>query len=326
MAETSLRVTESGAGGMIGTAESQSHGPDASRLRISASLAFGVTCIGLSAIFTKWTHVPGSVSAFYRVAIAEVALLPLFIISARRGELRLDRRAWAVALVAGVFFALDLGVWNTSLGLAPAANATLLGNDAPLIVGLISFFVFGERLRPAYWMGLVIALVGMGIIVGADAFSGQHGLGLGDALALVAGCAYALYMVTTQRVRSRMNTIASLVIPSMAAGLLLLAFNVATGRSLWGFPVGSWLALVALALVSQAAGWLAINYALGHMTASVVSVTLLAQPVLTALFAVPLLGEALGGRQILGGLVALSGIYLVNRAAMRPSRSSRATT
>ncbi len=334
MAETGLGIsaTATGAGADIAAAGTSTAptsalvaGSGASSARIYAALAFGVVCIGLSAIFTKWTHVPGSVSAFYRVVIAELALLPLFAVSVRRGQVRLDRRAWIVALAAGVFFALDLGLWNTSLGLASAANATLLGNDAPLIVGLIAFFVFRERLRPAYWAGLVIALIGMGIIVGEDAFSGRHGLGLGDALALVAGGAYALYMVTTQRVRERMNTVASLVIPGLAGAVLLLAFNLATGHALWGFPAGSWLALVGLALISQVAGWLAINYALGHLPASVVSVTLLAQPVLTALFAVPLLGEALSGRQMLGGVVALTGIYLVNRAAARRGDGERVT-
>ena len=329
MAETSLGMTAAGTSASTAATRSGATsvaGTEASLLRIYAALAFGVVCIGLSAIFTKWTHLPGSVSAFYRVSIAELALLPLYAVSVRRGQVRLDRRAWIVALAAGVFFALDLGLWNTSLSFASAANATLLGNDAPLIVGLIAFFVFRERLRPTYWAGMVIALIGMGIIVGQDAFSGQHGLGLGDALALVAGGAYALYMVTTQRVRERMNTVASLVIPGMAGAVLLLTFNLATGRALWGFAPGSWLALGALALISQVAGWLAINYALGHLPASVVSVTLLAQPVLTALFAVPLLGEALGGRQMLGGVVALTGIYLVNRAASRKGNGGAQTT
>jgi len=40
---------------------------------------------------------------------------------------------------------------------------------------------------------------------------------------------------------------------------------------------------------------------------------LLVQPVLTAFFAVPLLDQPLAPRQLLGGAVTLSGIYLVNR-------------
>lgn len=319
MAETSLRVAERAgtSAEAASIARRATTTAPASRLHVYGALVFGVVCIGFSAIFTKWTHLPGTVSGFYRVLIAELALLPVFVGSVRRGGLRLHRTAWLVALAAGVFFALDLGLWNSSLGITSAANATLLGNDAPIIVGLIAFVVFRERLGGIYWLGLVVALVGMGIIVGGDTLAHASRLGLGDALALVAGGAYALYLVLTQRVRASMNTVASLWIPGLAATVMLLAFNLVAGRPLWGFAPGTWLALLALALISQVAGWLAITYALGHLSASVVSPTLLAQPVLTALFAVPLLGEGLSPRQMLGGLVALAGIYLVNRGAMR---------
>ena len=99
-------------------------------------LALGIVCIALSAIFVKLAvGVPGTVSAFYRVAIAAVALAIPFA----RGQTRKRRasgahgrlgwRIWALAIIAGVFFALDLGFWNTSLGFTTAANATLLGNE-----------------------------------------------------------------------------------------------------------------------------------------------------------------------------------------------------
>ena len=56
------------------------------------------------------------------------------------------------------------------------------------------------------------------------------------------------------------------------------------------------------------AGWMSINYALGHLPAPLTSVTLLSQPVITALFAVPMLGEALGIEQIVGRVIVLGGI------------------
>lgn len=317
MAETSLRVAPSGGTSTVKASAASAASLPASRLRVYGALAFGIVCIGLSAIFTKWTHLPGTVSGFYRVLIAELALLPIFAGSVRRSGLRLDRMAWLVALAAGAFFALDLGLWNSSLVITSAANATLLGNDAPIIVGLIAFVVLRERLGGIYWLGMVVALVGMGIIVGGDTLAHASRLGLGDALALAAGGAYALYLLLTQRVRASMNTVASLWLPGLAGMVLLLAFNLVAGHALWGFAPSTWLALLGLALISQVAGWLAITYALGHLPASVVSPTLLAQPVLTALFAVPLLGEGLSSRQMLGGLVALTGIYLVNRGAMR---------
>src|SRR5262249_37789676 len=96
MSEASLlRVagTQAGAVQSAQSAQSARVGVSAGRLRIYGALAFGVGCISLSAIFTKWTHLPGTVSAFYRIGIAELALLPLFAGSVRRSGVRLGRAA-----------------------------------------------------------------------------------------------------------------------------------------------------------------------------------------------------------------------------------------
>jgi drug/metabolite transporter (DMT)-like permease len=71
--------------------------------------------------------------------------------------------------------------------------------------------------------------------------------------------------------------------------------------------------MIAAALVTQLAGYLAISYALGYLPASIVSPTLLGQPVLTALLAVPLLGEPITWAQVAGGTLVLAGIWVVNR-------------
>lgn len=288
------------------------------RARVYGILAVGIVSIAMSGIFTRWAHVPGPVSAFYRVAIAEIVLAPVFMRSISRGPATYDRRAWLLALAAGVFFMLDLGIWNTSLLLTSVANATLLGNDAPIIVGLIALLFFHERLRLSYWLGMAIAVAGMAAIVGLDVLGTSHAdSGIGDALALTAGVSYAMYLTVTQRVRARMDTLASLWIPGVVGMSLLLIYCLVTHQALWGFSTGTWLSLVAVGLVSQALGWMSINYALGHLPASVVSVTLLGQPVLTAILAVPLLHQAIGPLQMVGGAAALLGIYLVNRGAQQ---------
>lgn len=300
----------------ISLSEAPAGAMPATRLHVYLMLALGIVCIALSAIFTRQAGVPGTVSAFYRIAIAEVALTLPFARAVARGQVVRDRHVWLLALGAGVFFAMDLGLWNTSLFLTPVANATLLANDAPILVGLGALVFFRERLKGMYWLGLALALAGMGIIVGKDVLA-HSSLGGGDLLAMSAGVAYAGYLLSTQRIRAKMDTLSSLFIPSLVGIAVLLAFNLALHRPLWGFSAHAYLALLALGLISQLVGWLAINYALGHLPASIVSATLLAQPVLTALFAVPLLGEPLTSNQILGGAVALAGIYLVNRSAAK---------
>jgi drug/metabolite transporter (DMT)-like permease len=94
----------------------------------------------------------------------------------------------------------------------------------------------------------------------------------------------------------------------------LLILSLVTGSALTGYSNKTYLLFLAAALLPQLAGYLAMGYALGHLPASIVSPTMLGQPVLTALLAIPLLGETLQPAQWIGGLVVITGIYLVHRS------------
>ncbi len=281
-------------------------------------LAFGIFCIGFSAIFVKLADLPGSTSGFYRLGIASIALLPMYL--ARRSKFPpLPKRVFGLAALGGLFFALDVWTWQSGLIYTSAASATLLGNTSSIIVALGAWLIFREKLRLPFWTGLFIAFVGVLIVLGAD-FLTPHASDAvanvrteGNLLALLGACFYAGYLLTTQHTRVHLDTVAYLFLMSAIGALILLGITIAQGDPLWGFSIKAWLALLGLALLPHVIGWLAISYALGHIRASIVSVTLLGQPVLTALFSIPLLGEGLVPLQIIGGLLALSGIYIVNR-------------
>jgi drug/metabolite transporter (DMT)-like permease len=86
------------------------------------------------------------------------------------------------------------------------------------------------------------------------------------------------------------------------------------GQPLTGYPPVTWAAFAALGLVTQVLGYVAVGYALGHLPASLVAPTMVGQPVMTALLAVPLLGEPLTSIQWIGGAAVLVGIVLVHRS------------
>ena len=273
------------------------------------ALGFGVLCIGLSAIFVKLAAVPGPVSAFYRVFFATLLLTPWWL--ARRRPLP-SRRVLLATCFGGVFFAADLVLWNSALLLTDAGTATLLANNAPIWVGLAAWFFLHERLTANSWLGLAVAMCGMVLIVGVSGGLTTSS-GLGSLLAIGASLLYAAYLLTTQRVRTQMDT-ATFMMLSMAVGVvLLLLLCLAWGLPLTGFSPTTWAALLALGVVSQLGGWLSINYALGHIQATRVSVTLLAQAVVTTLVAIPVLGELPTPLQIVGGVMVLGGIYWVYR-------------
>ena len=216
-------------------------------------------------------------------------------------------------ILGGIFTAFDHGTWNSSLRYTSAANATLLGNTAPLWVALISWLVFRQKLRGLFWLGLALALGGAVIVLGSD-FIRHPSIGLGDLLAMAAGVFYAGYFIVTERGRQKLDTLTYVWLVDLFAAIALLLITLGMKMPLSGYPTQSWLAFLGAALVSQVGGYLAIGYALGHLPASIVSPTLIGQPVVTALLAIPLLGEGLRTEQWLGGLVVLAGIYLVHRS------------
>jgi drug/metabolite transporter (DMT)-like permease len=271
------------------------------------ALATGIVCIGFSAIFVKLAQVPGPVSAFYRVLIAGAVLLPWWLARGRRRVSRADLR---LIVAGGIFFAVDIAMWNTSLLLTSAATATLLANNSPLWVGLAGFVLFRERLSGRYWLGLAVALAGMMWLVGGAAFRHLR-LDLGSMLAVGASVFYAAYLLTAHRARARVDLLTVVTLSTLVSIVALLVINLAMGTTLVGYSRSAWLALAGLGLVSQLGGWLCINYALGHLRAAPVSVCLLAQVVVTALVAIPVLGELVHTNQVVGGILVLAGIFLV---------------
>ena len=278
-------------------------------LGASVALCFGVVCAGTSAIFTKMANVPGSVSAFYRMLIASFVVVPLWIVKSKSRPATKDV---VVVMLGGVIFALTFTLWNTSILLIPAATGALLINSAPLWVGLASFMLFRERLSKSYWIGLAIAMAGMMWLIGANAYE-QLQISVGNLLAIGSGVSYAAYLLTTQRTRSRVDLLTFMGISLISSMAVLLIFNIATGTKLTGYSNQTWMALVGLGLVSQLGGWLSINYSLGHMRAAQVSVWLLAEPVVTAVFAMLLLNESMQVNQLIGGVVIIFGIYFVTK-------------
>jgi len=277
------------------------------------ALSIGIVCIGFSAIFVKIAGAPGAVSAFYRVLIAGIGIVPWGILQRAK---RPSPKETIIIAAGGVSIALNLALWNTSILLTSAATATLLANNAPLWVGLGALLLFREHLSFRYWCGLILSIIGMAILVGAIAWSRVHRfqLNVGDVLAFISSGFYAAYLLTTQRARVRVDTLTFMTISLLSSIFVLLILNLAMGTSLTGYSPKTWSALIGLGLISHMGGWLAINYALGHLRAARVSVTLLAQVIVTALLSIPLLGEALSRRQIFGGMVVLCGIYLANQS------------
>jgi drug/metabolite transporter (DMT)-like permease len=287
------------------------------------ALIFGILTLAFSGIFVHWSEAPGVVTVFYRLVIAIVLLAPLVLWRARNlGLLRVNTgrpaRLLLYPFAGGIFTALDLGSWSTAMAYTSIANATLLNNIAPLWVALFASVVWRERLRKGLWVGLALTLAGAVVVLGSDLLRHPQ-LGLGDGIALVSSLFWAGYYLVTQRGRTFFDTLVYLWLMEIGAAVSLLIFCLVTAQPMTGYPTSTWLAILAAALGPQITGHFLLAYALGHLPASVVSPTMISQPVFTALLAVPLAGQAISPAQALGGTVVLAGIYLVNISRSQPA-------
>jgi len=207
-------------------------------------------------------------------------------------------RSYAIIAIGGFFFALDLAFYNTSILQTNAANATLLGNNTPIAVGLLTWLVFSSAPNASFWIGLALAVAGSLVIMGADlARHAKFGLGTRWRL-LLRRASLSIFSQPNRfaRTQVRWNFCASQFFPA--------PFSVCVHADL-RVPLGipdrrTFLALLGLGLVSQLGGYLALTYALGHLPATVTSVSLLSQGPLTAVLAALLLGEPLSVYQIAG--------------------------
>ena len=284
---------------------------NASTVRAYLALVLAIAGISWSAVLVRWADAPGVVSALYRVLVAGAVLVPWRVL---RGSRRpLERRAALTAVAGGVFFALDIALWNTSVMHTGAAVASILGNNTPLFVGLLTWLVLGRRPRRSFWIGLSLSLAGCLTIMVKPSAGGAPITMYGNLMAIGGSAFFAAYLLTTERVRQSMDTLTfnTLAIAGSIATLLLL--SVALGLPLTGYPPRAWVAMIALGLVSQLAAYYALVYALGHLPATITSVGLLAQVPSTAFLAWLLLAEPLSAVQIAGAAIVLVGIYVVNR-------------
>ena len=282
------------------------------RLYAYLALILGILAIGFSAIFVRLAGAPGPVTTFYRMSIAAVVLAIPFILKAKaRGGLPI--LGVRMAVFAGLFSGLDLALWATGVVLSGATNPTLLANTAPVWVGLGAWVFFKEKQTLGFWGGLVVALTGATLILGVEVFQSAD-LGLGSFYGLLAGVFYGVFFLFSQRGREYLDSLSFFWISSFTSGVVLLVFTILLKQPLLGYPTNTYLIFLAFGLVVQVLGWFAIAFAQGHLPASLVAPTMLGQPVITAILAVPILGERITVWGALGGAAVLIGVYIVHRS------------
>jgi drug/metabolite transporter (DMT)-like permease len=271
------------------------------------ALALGILCISIFPVLVRLHLTNGLISAFYRMFIAAILLLPYVIITKK---IKLPHNTITLlAVVSGIVFATDIAIWNIAIQKSSATQATLLANLSPLWVGIGSFLVLKNKPSINFWIGTAIALIGMVILVGFETFRNLN-FDLAFIFALLSGMLYATYILISKSILSKVDILSFMSIVLVSSSLFLGLICTVTEESFIGFSNAAWLVLFIQGAVCQLTAWLLISYSTQHLQATRVSLSLLGQAVLATLLAWLFLDEKMSWFRIIGAVFLLLGIRI----------------
>ncbi len=292
-------------------------GVDVTERRLLVALAVAIVAVSTSAILIRLSDAPAIVAAFYRVLFT-VALLAPVTLARHRADLRaIGGRDWVVAVAAGLALACHFALWFESLSWTSVAASVTLVQTQPIVVAIGAWALLDERVTRGIAIGIAVAIAGAVVISLGDFLSGAAATGtwpaLGNALALTAAVMVGTYWLSGRSLRARLPLLPYVMVVYATCVVGLLAIVLGSGGDLLGYPPREWLLFLGMAVGPGILGHTVLNWALGHLESSVVSVSLVGEPVGSAVLALLVLGEVPGTWTLVGAPLVLAGIVVAVR-------------
>jgi len=270
----------------------------------------GGICIGLAPIGLRLglDDLGPQAIAFWRYLFALPVLFLLVLLIERRRPAKPNR----FVIIAGVCFALDIGLWHWSLTFTTVANATFLVNLGNICVGLTAWIFLKERPTWIWGLAVLVACAGAAALSLGGGAEGKADI-RGDLLALGAAVLVSCYMVASKIARRTLGGIETIFwltfVEVCVAAMLVLGFQ----ERFFPAELSGLLVPLFLAIFVQVGGQGLIITGLGHTPAAIAGVLVLVQPVVAAAISWQLFDEPLAPLQAGGGFLILIGILIAQR-------------
>ncbi|WP_250027917.1 DMT family transporter [Paractinoplanes maris] len=285
------------------------------RLPTVLALIVAVLAVSSSAPLIAFAAAPALALAFWRNALATLALTPITYGPRRAEMLGASRRAKVFGVLAGVALAAHFATWMPSVQLGSVATSAALVATQPVWQGLIAA-VQGRRPSTAGWVGIGLAVAGAAWATGADIGVSTQAV-LADVLALLGGVFAAVYTALGERARTELRTTTYTWICYGVCAVILLVVCLAAGLDLVGYDHRTWAAVLGLVVGAQLLGHSMFNYALEHTSATTVSVLILLEVPGAALLAWVWLGQQPRPAALPGLALLLAGVAVFILGATR---------
>lgn len=282
------------------------------RLDARTVLAAGVTLILWASAFAAIRlgltgYRPGELAVF-RFLLASL-VLAVYALAVRMPLP--ERRDWPEIGLAGLLgitvYHLTLNYGEVTVGAGPAA---FLVNAAPVITAVLGRLWLREKISLRGWVGIGAGFAGVTLIALGEGSS--LSLEPGVLLILAAALATSLYFILQKRLLSRYRALPLTTYCIWFGTLFMLPFAPTLPAAIGAAPLSATLAIVYLGVFPAAVAYVAWTYVLSRMPASRASALLFLSPPLATVIAWTWLGEVPAALSLAGGLLALTGVVLVN--------------
>jgi len=298
------------------------------RLSLPFNLLIAILAVSTASLFIRFAQAGGAPSlviAAIRLTIATLILSPIALLRHRTELISLTRTDLILGIVSGIFLAVHFATWITSLEYTSVASSVVFVATGPLWVAILSPILLNERLSRIAVIGLILTLVGGTVIGLSDACVWNNGVQCpelgqilqgsamwGNFLALCGAWAISGYLIIGRKVRAKMSLIPYIFLVYGIAAIVLILFMFASKQSPLGYSTSTYGWIFLLAAVPQLIGHSTFNWLLKYLSATMVAVTTLAEPIGSAILAFIFLKETPALAVIAGGMLILFGIYLTS--------------
>lgn len=227
--------------------------------------------------------------------------------------------AAGAVLRLGTMQALVAVVSLSALAFIPAATLSFLFYTYPAIIAILAAVRCTEPLTPVRIAALVLALAGIGTMVGLPEAGATHPAGV--ALALLSALLYALYVPMAGRYERTIGPLPTATYAAMGAAILFAAAGVALPGLTAGLrtpaTASGWMAVAFLAIFSTALAFMGFLRGLAVLGAVRTAIVSTVEPFVTAVLGALVLGQPLSRATFLGGVLVAAGVVVLQTGGRR---------
>lgn len=301
------------------------------RLFLPIVIIVAILAVSTASIFIRYAQTSGAPSlgiAALRLTFATLLIAPIALTRHLNELKRLTRTEVLLGLFSGLFLAAHFATWISSLEFTSVASSVVFVGTGPLWVALLSPVILKEHISRSAVFGLALAVLGGTIIGLADACAWNNGLVCpnlgeilqgramwGNFLALAGAWAVTGYLIIGRKLRSGISLMTYIFLVYGMGAAALVGFTFISGQSLLGYAPQAYGWIFLLAAIPQLIGHTSYNWALKYLSATMVAVSVLGEPIGSATLAFFLLNEIPSLMTIAGGILILIGIYFSSKGS-----------